>query len=45
MASVWDLASGEVRSTLQGHAGDVNTVAISPDGKTVVSGSQGNTVW
>ena len=42
--SVWDLASGEVRSTLQGHSGSVYSVAISPDGKTIVSGSYDNTV-
>ena len=44
MASVWDLASGEVKTTLQGHTGDVNTVAISPDGMTIVSGSNDRTV-
>ena len=43
-ASVWDLASGEVKSTLEGHTDDVNTVAISPDGKTIVSGSDDKTV-
>ena len=30
--------------TLQGHTGEVNTVAISPDGKTIVSGSDDKTV-
>ena len=39
--SVWDLASGEVK----GHVYRVNIVAISPDGKTIVSGSSDNTVW
>ena len=38
------MASGEVKSTLQGHTGEVNTVAISPDGKTIVSGSDDCTV-
>ena len=39
MTSVWDLDSGEVKSTLKGHTASVNSVAISPDGKTIVSGS------
>ena len=30
--------------TLQGHSGYVNTVAINPDGKTLVSGSDDNTI-
>ena len=37
--SVWDLASGECKSTLRGHTDPVLSVAISPDSKTVVSGS------
>ena len=43
-ASVWDLASGELKSTLEGHRGYVRSVAISPDGKTIVSGSDDGTV-
>ena len=39
---MWDLATGECKSTLQGHTGYVFSVAISPDGKTIVSGSGGN---
>ena len=42
--SVWDLASGECKSTLEGHTNLVLSVAISPDGKTIVSGSGDNTV-
>ena len=42
--SVWDLASGEVKSTLKGHTDLVLSVAISPDGKTIVSGSRDETV-
>ena len=41
---VWDLASGECKSTMKGHTGDVNTVAISPDGNTIVSGSSDKSV-
>ena len=36
---MWELASGELKSTLQGHTDPVLSVAISPDGKTIVSGS------
>ena len=43
-ASVWDMASGEVKSTLKGHTREVLSVAISPDGKTIVSGSVDKTV-
>ena len=32
-ASVWDLASGEVKSTLQGHTHGVLSMAFSPDGR------------
>ena len=41
---MWDLASGEVKCTLEGHTKWVASVAISPDNKTVVSGSFDNTV-
>ena len=43
-ASVWDLATGECKSTLQGHTAQVLSVAVSSDGKTVVSGSCDNSV-
>ncbi len=39
MPRVWDLVSGELKSTLEGHSSDVVSVAISPDGMTIVSGS------
>ena len=38
------MASGEVKSTLKGHTREVLSVAISPDGKTIVSGAVDNTV-
>ena len=41
---IWDLESGACRSTLQGHTNWVYSVAISTDGKTVVSGSHDYTV-
>ena len=42
-ASVWDLTTGKCKSTLQGHTDQVLRVAISSDGKSIVSGSD-NTV-
>ncbi|MEO1401051.1 MAG: hypothetical protein AAFV72_07295 [Cyanobacteria bacterium J06635_1] len=35
---VWDVATGELRKTLQSDSGIVQAVAIAPDGKTVISG-------
>ena len=40
---MWDLATGEVESTLEGHTDPVLSVAISPDGKAIIS-SSGN-LW
>jgi WD40 repeat protein len=37
---LWDVASGTVRHTLLGHNGEVNAVAISPDGRHALSGTQ-----
>ena len=42
--SVWDLTTGECKSTLEGHTNWVRSVAISPDGKTIVSGSDDQTL-
>jgi WD40 repeat protein len=41
---VWDLASGLCRASLAGHTNRVNSVAVSADGRTAVSGSNDNTV-
>ncbi|MBD2343310.1 serine/threonine-protein kinase [Anabaena subtropica] len=41
---IWQLATGEDISTLNGHSRKVNAVAFSPDGKTLVSGSDDNTI-
>jgi len=41
---VWDLVSGQEKSKLEGHTYGVNSVAISPDGMTIISGSDDNTV-
>ncbi len=44
---VWDLETGKCRATLEGHTNDVVSVAVTPDGKTVVSASADKTlkVW
>jgi hypothetical protein len=35
---VWDAETGRELLTLQGHTGDVRTVAFSPDGQRLASG-------
>jgi WD40 repeat protein len=41
---LWDLNSREASFTLQGHAGPVNQVALSPDGRYAASASDDRTV-
>jgi WD40 repeat protein/tetratricopeptide (TPR) repeat protein len=41
---VWDLATGKEVRRFTGHEGPVNSVAVTPDGQYVVSGSVDNTV-
>ena len=36
---LWDVATGRVTATLQGHTGRLNSVEFSPDGATLVSGA------
>jgi RNA polymerase sigma factor (sigma-70 family) len=38
-ALVWDFESGKVKATLTGHTGDIYSVALAPDGKSVFTGS------
>jgi len=38
------VASSDLVNTLTGHSGSVNSIAISPDGNTLVSGSADNTI-
>ena len=44
---MWDLASGETLRTIRGHTGGVNAVAVTPDGRHLVSCSADNSlrVW
>ncbi|MFM6003321.1 MAG: WD40 repeat domain-containing protein, partial [Sphaerospermopsis kisseleviana] len=41
---IWNLATGELKSTLTGHSDSVRTLAITPNGRTLVSGSDDNTI-
>ena len=43
-AKLWDLATGKVRHTLEGHRAEVDSVTFSPDGKTVASGCKDLTI-
>ena len=43
-ARIWDATTGEVVHMLEGHGGWVRSVAWSPDGKQVATGS-GFTAW
>jgi WD40 repeat protein len=43
-AIVWDVAKGKVLHTLQGHRGRIQSVALSQDGKTALTGSDDKTV-
>jgi Trypsin-like peptidase domain/WD domain, G-beta repeat len=42
--SVWNFPSGQLKTTLQGHAEAVNALAASADGKVLASGSDDKTV-
>jgi WD40 repeat protein len=41
---VWDLETGRLKKTLKGHTNLVTSVAISPDGGTLVSGCEDGSV-
>ncbi len=42
--TVWDCSAAKATCTLEGHEAGVSSVAISPDGETIVSGSSDKTV-
>ena len=44
---VWDLEQGALLATLEGHGAGVRAVAVTPDGRRAVSGSDDRTlkVW
>ena len=41
---LWDVATGQLTATLEGHAYEVNSVAFSPDGGILASGSSDQTI-
>ena len=41
---MWDLETGMEKGKLEGHSNFVDSVAISPDGQTIVSGSWDETI-
>jgi WD40 repeat protein len=41
---IWDVATGREAKTLTGHAKDINSIAFSPDGRKIASGSADETV-
>jgi len=41
---IWDLETGACRATLEGHMDRVESVAITPDGKRILSGSNDGTI-
>jgi len=44
LVQVWDSSTGEVQNVLEGHTNLVSSVAFSPDGRHIASGSEDNSV-
>lgn len=40
----WDVSSGKILESLTGHSKDVNSLALTPDGKTLISASSDKTI-
>ena len=43
-SGLWDVATGELRLTFTGHSQQIGSVAFSPDGQTLASGSADHTI-
>jgi eukaryotic-like serine/threonine-protein kinase len=43
-AKLWDVASGEPRTTILGHNGDIESIAFAPDGRSLATGGVDHTV-
>ena len=41
---LWNFSTGELIMTLEGHKKEVNSVALSPDKKFIISGSNDKTI-
>jgi WD40 repeat protein len=41
---LWDMAKGKITASLPGHTASIDSVAFSPDGKSVASGSSDQTI-
>jgi len=41
---LWDVLTGDIKTTFKGHLSEVTSVTFSPDGKTLASASLGDTV-
>ena len=41
---LWELETGKVRHVLEGHRGEIDSVAFSPDGTIVASGCKDTTI-
>ena len=41
---IWDVETGKEKTKLAGHSDYVRSVALKPDGKTIVSGSDDKTI-
>jgi WD40 repeat protein len=41
---LWDVVTGEVRLTLEGHTAPIGALAFTPDGNTLISADGGGTV-
>jgi len=41
---LWDVQTGKLRETLEGHTAEIYSIAFCPDGKTLASVSQDETL-